>query len=101
MKLLFDTHVFLWFIMGDSRLSAAARQWIEDLANDRLLSVVSLWEMAVKVNVGKLHLAEPFHVLIPREISNNAFRLLPVSLAHTIALSTLPLHHRDPFDRLL
>jgi PIN domain nuclease of toxin-antitoxin system len=101
MKLLLDTHAFLWFIMGDPRLSATARSLIEDENNEKLLSVASLWEMAIKVSIGKLSLAEPFDVLVPREIKQNGFQLLGIDMAHTAVVAALPLHHRDPFDRLL
>jgi|SRR5882672_882903 len=101
MRLLLDTHAFLWFIMGDSRLSSAARAAIENPADEKLLSVGSLWEMAIKVSLGKLTLAEPFPQIIPRELKRNGFQLLPMSLAHASHVSSMPFHHRDPFDRLL
>lgn len=101
MRLLLDTHAFLWFILADARLSSKARTLIEDGTNEILLSAASHWEIAVKVCVGKLILAEPFSVLIPREIRQNNLRLLPIELTHTAMVCTLPLHHRDPFDRLL
>ena len=101
MKLLLDTHAFLWFIMGDARLTAAARAAIEDEGNEKYVSAVSLWEIAVKVGLGKLHLSEPFEVLIPRELVRNGFLHLGIGVAHTAKLITLPFHHRDPFDRLL
>jgi PIN domain nuclease of toxin-antitoxin system len=66
MKLLLDTHTFLWFIMGSSKLSKKARELMEDVNNERLLSIASLWEMAIKASLGKLTLAAPFEVLIPQ-----------------------------------
>jgi PIN domain nuclease of toxin-antitoxin system len=101
MRLLLDTHAFLWFVMGDSRLSTTARAAIEDPGNDKLVSAGSIWEIAIKVSLGKLVLAEPFPVLIPRELSRNGFSMLTLSLAHAARVSTMPFHHRDPFDRLL
>jgi PIN domain nuclease of toxin-antitoxin system len=101
MRLLLDTHAFLWFIMGDSKLSTTARAAIEDPGNEKLLSVGSIWEIAIKVSLGKLALAEPFPVLIPRELSRNGFPILALSLAHAARISAMPFHHRDPFDRLL
>jgi PIN domain nuclease of toxin-antitoxin system len=101
MKLLLDTHTFLWFIMGNSSLSAKARALIEDVANEKFLSVASLWELAIKLSIGKLTLAAPFDVLIPQQLSLNGFELLNIEIAHAAAVATLPLHHRDPFDRLL
>jgi PIN domain nuclease of toxin-antitoxin system len=101
MRLLLDTHAFLWFIHDDPKLSAAARTEIEDGRNDVLVSAASHWEIAIKVGVGKLTLAEPFPVFIPREIERNDFEILPIELAHTSLVAALPHHHRDPFDRLL
>jgi PIN domain nuclease of toxin-antitoxin system len=101
MRLLLDTHAFLWFIMGSPNLSAAARALIEDGANERFLSVASLWEMAIKVSLGRLTLSAPFDVLIPDQLSLNGVELLGIEVVHATAVSTLPFHHRDPFDRLL
>ena len=101
MSLLLDTHTFLWFISGDTQLSNRASALIEDVNNDRFLSVASLWEIAIKVNIGKLALTESFGTLIPRELQNNAVAILPVKLEHLAKLVELPLHHRDPFDRLI
>jgi PIN domain nuclease of toxin-antitoxin system len=101
MRGLLDTHTFLWFIAGDPKLSAVARAFIEDEANAKILSIASPWEIAIKVSRHKLPLAEPFHVLIPREIAGNGFDLLPITLDHLAVLSTLPFHHTDPFDRLI
>jgi PIN domain nuclease of toxin-antitoxin system len=101
MKLLLDTHTFLWFIMGNFSLSADARALIEDPANEKFLSVASLWEIAIKVSVGKLGLSAPFNTLIPQQLSANGFELLRLEINHAAALIGLPFHHRDPFDRLL
>ena len=101
MKLLLDTHTFLWFIMANSSLSADARALIEDQANEKFLSVASLWEIAIKVSIGKLGLSAPFGTLIPQQLSANGFELLRLEVNHAAALIGLPFHHRDPFDRLL
>ena len=101
MNLLLDTHTFIWFIMGSSNLSAHARALIEDVANEKFLSVASLWEIAIKLSVGKLTLSAPFDVLIPRQLSLNGFELLNIEIDHAALVATLPFHHRDPFDRLL
>ena len=101
MKLLLDTHIFLWFIMGSSNLSVHARKLIEDVANQKFLSVVSLWEIAIKSSLGKLILSAPFETLIPQQLSLNGFELLNIEVNHTAVVATLPFHHRDPFDRLL
>ncbi|TEU17265.1 MAG: type II toxin-antitoxin system VapC family toxin [Anaerolineales bacterium] len=101
MRLLLDTHSFLWFISGSTSLSPTARALIEDASNQPLLSVASLWEMAIKLSLGKLSLAQPFEVLIPQQMRLNGIKLLGIEIEHTAAVSKLPFHHRDPFDRLL
>jgi PIN domain nuclease of toxin-antitoxin system len=101
MKLLLDTHAFLWFIMGSPNLSANARSLIEDVANEKFLSVASLWETAIKLSIGRLALSAPFDVLIPQQLSLNGIELLNIKIDHTAIVALLPLHHRDPFDRLL
>ena len=101
MRLLLDTHAFLWFVMGDPRLSVGARAAIELTTNTKYVSVASAWEIAIKVSIGKLKLAEAFAGLIPREISSNGFLILPIDLTHINVVGTLPFHHRDPFDRML
>ncbi len=101
MKLLLDTHAFLWFIGGDKRLSPSARVFIEELSNDAYLSVASLWEMAIKIGLGRLKLAQPFETFIPHQLSLNQIGLLGITISHTAKVATLPFHHRDPFDRLL
>jgi PIN domain nuclease of toxin-antitoxin system len=101
MKLLLDTHAFLWFVMGSPNLSPSARALIEDGANVRLLSVASLWEMAIKLSIGKLTLSAPFDLLIPQQLGINGIALLGIEVGHAAAVSTLSFHHRDPFDRLL
>ncbi len=101
MNLLLDTHTALWFFWDDPQLSAAAKALIVDPANRKLLSVASCWEVAIKTSTGKLKLGEPARTFFPRQIANNNFDLLPVSLEHATAVETMPFHHRDPFDRLL
>lgn len=101
MRLLLDTHTFLWFISGSSYLSARARALIENGSSERFVSVASLWEIAIKVNIGKLALAESFGTLVPRELQGNDMSILPVKVEHLARLADLPRHHGDPFDRLL
>jgi PIN domain nuclease of toxin-antitoxin system len=101
MRLLLDTHSFLWFIAGNERLSISARSAIENPDNQSLLSVCSLWEIAIKSSLGKLTLAQPLETLIPQQLAMNGIALLNINLQHTAIVSTLPFHHRDPFDRLL
>jgi len=101
MNLLLDTHTFLWFIVGDSSLSQTARSAIEDVNNNRYLSVASLWEIAIKVSIGKFLLDEPFEILIPDQLAKNRIELLNISIAHAAMVASMPFHHRDPFDRLI
>ena len=101
MNLLLDTNAFLWFIAGDENLSSVARTTIENPENNRYLSVASLWEIAIKVSIGKLELSEPFEKLIPEQLTENGIQLLDISVAHTALIASLPFHHRDPFDRLI
>lgn len=101
MRLLLDTHAFLWFIGGDERLTPSARILIEDISNELYLSVASLWEMAIKISLGRLQLRQPFETFIPHQLSLNRIGLLGITISHTAKVATLPFHHRDPFDRLL
>lgn len=101
MNLLLDTHAFLWFIEGSERLSATARELIEESANRPFLSAASLWEMAIKLSLGRLHMGRPFEDLIPEQMRLNGIQLLGIELEHVAPVTTLPFHHRDPFDRLL
>jgi PIN domain nuclease of toxin-antitoxin system len=101
MKLLLDTHSFLWFIDGNPRLSATARQLIEDPGNERLVSIASLWEMAILISLGRLTIAEPFATLMADQLQRNSMQVLDINVAHTAQVASLPFHHRDPFDRML
>jgi len=101
MQMLLDTHAFLWFIMGDSRISDTARELIQNDSNQPHVSMVSVWEMAIKNSIGKLDLGKPLEQLIPLELAQRGFIVLPISMSHCMAVARLPLHHRDPFDRLL
>lgn len=101
MRLLLDTHAFLWFITDDPQLSAAARTLIADPANEVLVSPASYWEIAIKVRLGKYPLSVPYLTFITQGIDRNDFKILPIEPRHTDLLTTMPLHHRDPFDRLL
>ena len=101
MRILLDTHAFLWLVMDDSKLSDRARSIFLDADNELLISAVIGFEIAIKYTLGKLELAEPPRDFIENRIRNNALTQLPISLSHTYRLSHLPLHHRDPFDRLL
>ena len=101
MKLLLDTHTLLWFIAGSANLSTYARNLIEDAEHEKCVSIVSIWETAIKVSIGKMSLSASFDILFPHQLQINGFELLPVKIEHTSVVTTLPFHHRDPFDRLL
>ena len=101
MKLLLDTHTFLWFINGDSKLSNYVKQLIENKENKRFLSIASLWEMSIKVNLGKLKLNLTFQKMFNEHIEGNAIKLLNIKPKHLDVLNLLPFYHKDPFDRLI
>ena len=104
MKLLADTHAFLWLVGGDPQLSQAARTHLEDANNEILLSLASIWEMAIKVSTGKLTQltsSKSFDVQVTELLAKNGISLLPISFPHAARVATLPFHHRDPFDRSL
>ena len=98
MKFLLDTHALLWWLADDSQLGDAAREVVADPANDILISMVSLWEIVVKVRIGKLQadIAE-----IIDAVQREGFTVLDVGMAHLVTLAGLPMHHRDQFDHLL
>lgn len=100
MRLLLDTQAFLWFLLDDEQLSTPARTAIEQ-AEILYLSPASHWEIAIKIALGKYALPEPFAQFMGRELANNDVTILPIEIGHTAQLTTLPFHHRDPFDRLI
>ena len=101
MKLLLDTHSFLWFVTSDARLSATALSLIADANNDVLLSPASYWEVAIKVSLGKYPLTVPFETFFTTALTRNAIQILAVEVRHAAVLSALPMHHKDPFDRMI
>ena len=101
MKLLIDTHALIWFLEDDPKLSATARAVVEDAANERWVSMASGWEMAIKSQIGKLKLPLVFEGLFPGALESFGFSILPIQAGHRHRYHALPLHHRDPFDRLL
>jgi PIN domain nuclease of toxin-antitoxin system len=100
-RLLLDTHAFLWFVLNDPQLSAPARAAISDPANDVLVSPATYWEIAIKVRTGKYTLAAPYQDFIQHSLDANDFEILPIEVRHTAVVAAMPFHHRDPFDRLL
>jgi PIN domain nuclease of toxin-antitoxin system len=101
MKLLLDTHTFIWFITDNPQLSSSAKVLIEDELNEKFLSLASIWEMAVKCSIGKLRFDLPFQSFIEQQLAQNSLDLMKIEVSHLSTVATLPLHHRDPFDRLL
>ena len=99
-KNLLDTHTFLWFIDGNENLSPKALEHIENENAQNFISIVSLWEIAIKLSLGKLEVNIPFKQIEDVVFKNN-FQILPISFTDLLKLSELPYHHRDPFDRLL
>lgn len=101
MRLLLDTHAFLWFILDEPQLSLTARGLIADPSNQIDVSPATYWEIAIKIRLNKYVLPESFHEFMEREISANRFNILHIEPRHVAPLTTLPFHHKDPFDRLL
>ncbi len=101
MRVLLDTHVWLWLQASPERISPAALELLLDPSTERFLSVASAWEIAIKFAIGKLPLPEPPALYVPSRMSTSVTRPLPISLHHALAVGELPPHHSDPFDRLL
>lgn len=101
MRLLLDTHVFLWWIADAPELSTKARKAIANGGNECFVSLASCWEMAIKASLGKLQLSQSIERFVPEQLAANGFRLLGLDFSHVSRTETLPYHHRDPFDRLL
>ncbi len=101
MRLLLDTHAFLWWIADDRRLSRPARRAITDSRSEVLFSVASAWELAIKARLGRFRVEGSLDEFLSREIQENAFGVLPVLMSHAVRVATLPTHHADPFDRLM
>ena len=101
MTLLLDTHTLLWFVEDAAALSDRARAAIEDLDNTPAYSIASVWEMAIKVGLGKLAMSRPLYPEFARLLQERGFQQLAISYRHASEVARLPRHHRDPFDRLL
>lgn len=100
MKLLLDTHTFIWWDSSPDQLSNPAREALEDPTNEVFVSTISLWEMVIKNQLGKLTLHRPLHVILADQVSQG-LRTLPFDTPHVLQISNLPDHHKDPFDRAL
>src|SRR5215216_6922802 len=101
MNLLLDTHTFLWFVWDDPKLSDAARTAITDASNRKLVSAASWWEIAIKISLNKLDLGAPYLSFMKSQMARNCFEALQITIEHSSHITTLPFHHRDPFDRML
>jgi PIN domain nuclease of toxin-antitoxin system len=100
-KALLDTHAFLWWISDDPRLSEKAREIVADGRNELFFSAASGWEISIKAGLGRLEVPEDLQRFISDQLSRNAIQVLPIYLSHAVHTGSLPVHHRDPFDRIL
>jgi PIN domain nuclease of toxin-antitoxin system len=100
-KLLLDTHAFLWWVEGTPALGRRARAAVANPDNEVFISIASCWELAIKLSLGKLRLTQRLDRFIPEQLTLNGFSLFAVELRHVVGVADLPFHHRDPFDRLL
>ncbi|MEI6821813.1 MAG: type II toxin-antitoxin system VapC family toxin [Bacteroidota bacterium] len=100
MNLLLDTHTLIWFLNGDEKLSNKAKSAIEDTKNSKIVSIASIWEIAIKLSIEKFKFTKGFKHFLDM-VEDNGFEILPITFEHAIELSTLEFIHRDPFDRLL
>ena len=100
MQFLIDTHILIWFLEGNKLLAKPRRQIIANPQNDVFVSIASLWEMAIKISLGKLTLAEPLADVL-KQITVENIEILSIIPEHTLQVSALPFHHRDPFDRII
>ena len=101
MMLFLDTHTFLWWNLDAPQLSPRCRELIGDGGNDIYLSAASAWEIAIKAQLGILTLPDTPELYVPTRIASNRFHVLPILMEHALRTFALPVHHRDPFDRIL
>ncbi|NOT60229.1 MAG: type II toxin-antitoxin system VapC family toxin [Acidobacteria bacterium] len=101
MKFLLDTHTFIWWTLNPTRLSAKAHSLLQDPQHEPFLSLISIWEMQIKQQIGKLHFNQPLDFVVAEQQRINRLRLMPLQADHIYGLGKLPFHHKDPFDRLL
>lgn len=101
MKILLDTQAFLWLIADSPSLSKKAKKFFLDQDNDLFLSLASIWEIAIKMSLGKLKLQQPIEKFIPTQLQENSIFQLEINFRHVVGVTKLPFHHRDPFDRLI
>jgi PIN domain nuclease of toxin-antitoxin system len=101
MRYLLDTHTLIWFLQDARELPSSVAKRIETDGAENHVSIASIWEMAIKLSLGKLRVPYSLNEDLPRLLEQNAFRILPLAFSHLQVLSELPFHHRDPFDRTL
>ncbi|MFQ3598368.1 MAG: type II toxin-antitoxin system VapC family toxin [Chloroherpetonaceae bacterium] len=101
MTVLCDTQSYIWAVENDPRLTEKARDTLGQLTIEKYLSIGSVWEMTIKVSIGKLQLQTSIEEMIEKSLAENAIRLLDIKLSHLKTLQSLPYYHRDPFDRLI
>jgi len=101
MRVLLDTHVFLWWITDDAKLPDSIRNFISDGNNELFFSAASCWEIAIKSNLGRISLSHKIESFLPEQMVLNAVQGLPIQISHALYVINLPDHHRDPFDRII
>ncbi len=101
MKLLLDTHIFIWSFSKTKKLSSTAARELQNPANEVFVSVASIWEMQIKIKLGKMIFNDSLENIIIEQQQINRIQILPIILSHALHLENLPPHHKDPFDRLL
>lgn len=101
MKIILDTQVLIWWANDVSNISNRVQSIIFDVNNELLVSLASIWEIQIKVSLGKLSLPRPLPDIIARQIQENQIKIMQIELSHIYTLDLLPLHHRDPFDRII
>jgi PIN domain nuclease of toxin-antitoxin system len=100
-KLLLDTHVFIWSVLEPEKLSSQIVMLISSDDNDLFLSTASIWEMQIKIGIGKLHFDNLLSEIVAQQREINELKILRIKLRHIWQLNNLPLHHKDPFDRMI
>lgn len=97
---LLDTHTFIWYVSGDTTLSSKVREAIESRPEANFVSIASLWEIAIKISLGKLTLDRPFSA-IEQQLKRNGFQILPIGFEDVLKITNMVFHHKDPFDRVI
>lgn len=101
MRVLLDTHTFLWWIIDDTHMSSRVRDIMSNSSNELFFSAASCWEIAIKANIGRITLPDKPHVFVVEQMALNMIQGLPVQISHALHVFNLPHHHRDPFDRII